>query len=423
MIETIAQKSLEPTNNKQRSLKQAFNKNIDILVDFDEITTDGVQLLNLHQPLTNDADIIEIAKTNHYEESLEVDTNNNNTANVSIGIHEFKIQFPPEKCECEREERQELAQLDNIETQTDFSAPASIETGIADNALITTEASFRKNDKSEASQNVTSLSHLSRPLIIRPILKYTSKHNLGFQLDHSNAKTHNTHQYSFPGSKSSSVSFLLPSEVNSDSEDMTDGKMASDTENVQSKHSLRNDLEHPPEITTDFNTKECIPNLPSASINQFILRMSRPSSFSDSDVSADENTADKNFDPIEKIDKLMQTSFNVEGGRYSILNRDFSSKITEKSEWTKEIEIIRNEIICQKEKCEVDSKNFTRPSEFEVTRKISKTITDNSGYSSGDSTDTLLEEARNYIQVAKEKIVTLDDWKIIEEKKKKFRKR
>ena len=120
---------------------------------------------------------------------------------------------------------------------------------------------------------------------------------------------------------------------------------------------------------------------------------------------------------------MMQASLNVEGGRYSILNRDFSSKITEKSEWTKEIEILRKEILCQKEKCEVDSKNFIKSSEFEVTRRVSKATIENSGYSSGESTDTLLEEARNYVQMAKEKIVTLDDWKIIEERKKKYRKR
>ena len=120
----------------------------------------------------------------------------------------------------------------------------------------------------------------------------------------------------------------------------------------------------------------------------------------------------------------MKPPLNVErGGRYSILNKDFSSKNTEKSMYTKEIETIRKEIIYQQEKCNIELEKSFQSSEVSKNESATKENNDNSGYSSGESTDTLLEEARNYIQMAKEKIVTLDDWKIIEENKKKYRKR
>ena len=179
----------------------------------------------------------------------------------------------------------------------------------------------------------------------------------------------------------------------------------------------------PPESGVRVEKGQCVQNLQISSNETNQLRMSRPSSFSDSDISDDENAQDKIL-PIKKIDEMMKAPLNVEeGGRYSILNKDFSSKVKEKSVYTQEIETLRKEIILHHEKCEVSLQKSFKTSNFTVQKKTENVITDPSGYSSGESTDTLLEEARNYVQMAKEKIVTVEDWKVIEEKKKKYRKR
>ena len=422
MIETIPQKKIESTKNKQGSLKQTFKTNIDTTVDEGDTTRHCVQWLNLHQPetLSKNSGLIEIAKTSYFEEVDDVDTNNNSISTI-IDIGVFNKNVPPEKCDCNIFEKDinEKIFLADQEAQTDFSIEEKNKFHVPENVSIVQQTS--SND-SEVYDNLKSQSHLSRPLLIRPILKYTSEYSLREYSSGSNSEDTNRHQHSTSSGKSSSVSFLLPSESQSTGEDTMDGKFRSRSQGSIDAIPKKNNLEDPPGDVTDFKHKECLQNLP-ISPNDISLRMSRPSSFSDSDISGDEN-ASKNILPIKKIDEMMKGPLNIErGGRYSILNKDFSSKNTEKSVYTKEIETIRKEIICHQEKYKIEIQNSFQPCEVSKNESAAILNIDNSGYSSGESTDTLLEEARNYVQMAKEKIVTLDDWKIIEENKKKYRKR
>ena len=91
----------------------------------------------------------------------------------------------------------------------------------------------------------------------------------------------------------------------------------------------------------------------------------------------------------EEIDYKMSKVCTIQGGRYSLLNRDFSPKNPPKSNGCPEFG-------------------------DEVDLGPSRDSSD-----SDESTDTLLEEARQFVSIAKRKLVTLDDWKLIESRCKK----
>ena len=406
MIETIPKQNVEQTS-------------IDSLLATDDMTKQCVQWLDLHQHeiVSTNFDIIDVTNTNS-SEGHEVDTNNNNKSSSYVEIRTCDKIFPPGHCECKKDEQylNNKIHKDNQVTQTDFSTPNSN----CDNSATTNQTSLvRENKTTEIFLNVEAHYQTSSPLLIRPILKKSSEKRSNKEINISNQETANESQSNFECTKSSSVSFLLPSENKYISKDVVDSKMASKEE----QNFEKNDLTCPPESGVRVEKGQCVQNLQISSNETNQLRMSRPSSFSDSDISDDENAQDKIL-PIKKIDEMMKAPLNVEeGGRYSILNKDFSSKVKEKSVYSQEVETLRKEIIYHHEKCEVSLKKSFKTSSFTVPKKTENVIIDHSGYSSGESTDTLLEEARNYVQMAKEKIVTVEDWKVIEEKKKKYRKR
>ena len=186
------------------------------------------------------------------------------------------------------------------------------------------------------------------------------------------------------------------------------------------------------ESKTDCRTK-------TKSSIKFALPLSPPS-LSGSDLSEYEAVIKDAQLAVEKIDKVMKPPITVEeGGRYSILNPNFTPKFQEESAWMMEIKSMQNEIIIERQKCisevmqktsrncgsvlqERQGKKQTARPHYTL-KELDKVDGEDEDSSSEESTDTLLEEARLYVAIAKEKIVTLDDWQKIDENKKLYKKK
>ena len=96
----------------------------------------------------------------------------------------------------------------------------------------------------------------------------------------------------------------------------------------------------------------------------------------------------------------MQRKEKMEGGRYSILNKDFEPL---------HIDIPDTKV----KKAVIDWEPFDKLKEFSY-----KQFSWQKSSSSDGSTDSLLEEASNFLEIAKERFVTNEDWVQIKSKKK-----
>ena len=266
-------------------------------------------------------------------------------------------------------------------------------------------------------------SHKSRPLIIHPILKHLNVNNwtsLGNTIEGQNCdKIVNAQANSTK--TASSVSFLLPTHLSSTHSNITDSDTTSKENSLLTDKSTGiklisalNDIS----VTDGFKSFR---HMKTASPVNALLPISPPC-LSDSDISEYEATIHEVKVAANEIEATMKPPINVEeGGRYSILNPDFSPKVEEDSAWMAEIKSMRNEITSQKNKCLMGAINVDFSPKTSSIKMSSK---HNEGYdedSSGESTDTLLEEARQYLTIAKEKLVTLEDWKIIDQNKKEYK--
>ena len=90
----------------------------------------------------------------------------------------------------------------------------------------------------------------------------------------------------------------------------------------------------------------------------------------------------------------------MEGGRYSILNKDFEPL---------HIDIPDTKV----KRAVIDWEPFDKLKEFSY-----KQFSLQKSNSSDGSTDSLLEEASNFLEIAKERFVTNEDWVQIKSKKK-----
>jgi hypothetical protein len=92
----------------------------------------------------------------------------------------------------------------------------------------------------------------------------------------------------------------------------------------------------------------------------------------------------------------------LEGGRYSILNRNFEPLTIE----------IDQEVDYKKANIDWEAFDKLKNLQYNFTNGVHSARS-----SSGDSTDSLIEEANDYLQVAQSKLVTIDDWNEISNKK------
>ena len=427
MIETIPQKTFEEDTifDKQKQRQAVRKKDIDIL-GIDSDITPCFQRLNLDRTdvsLTYDTSETWI-NTLIQKENL-VDTNNNTNSIIDFQLLNEEHHNINEHCEpldkC----------CDNIEVKSNSEQTNCVAVSIElvakqESSLFVDNILSNEAEVTELSPEIISLNHSSRPLILRPILKNTNEKdsvssiiqlNKGSIKDCKDQRTYNN-------SKLSSVTFLLPPDLNSVHNYKKENTMISEKNNLIQDDSKEINVSNTSEVDASFNDQNSGTHIEMCQTKKYLLQMSPPSSFSDSDLSENENFARENNLHIKNIDDMMKPPMNVEeGGRYSILNPDFSSKINEKSTWMAEIENIRSEIISQKDKCIMDMKKWNTSTKLEENRKSTKYKFDNGEDSSGESTDTLLEEARQYVNLAKEKLVTLEDWKIIDQNKRKIRKK
>ena len=426
MIETIPQKTFEQHTilHKQKE-REAFKRNyIDILdLDVNSDNTQCFHLANLDRTdISSTYDTSETLTNNLSRKETFVDTNNNTNSIIDLKLLNKEHRIINKHCEsldkC----------CDNIEVESDCKQTTCVaipieEVANQESSLLVDNIPSNDEKVTELSPEIISLNHSSRPITLRPILKNINAQDSRASIVHLNkrAAKHCTNQLTYSTNKLSSVSFLLPPDLSSVQNYRQQQNMISEKDDFQQHKYKEKNISNNSEVDSSRKSRNHLSIRPT---KKYLLRMSPPSSFSDSDLSENEDLVQESNLDIQNIDDMMKPPMNVEeGGRYSILNPDFSSKSNEKSTWMIEIENMRSEIISQKEKCVIDMKKWNASTKFEETRKPTKYIFEHAEDSSGESTDTLLEEARQYVNLAKEKLVTVEDWKIIDQNKKKLRKK
>ena len=424
MIDEIPQKNLnlERTQNKQDNLAVSKKANH---VSKTENNLQCFQWLNLHASeflSTEDSEEVLISLEEHKENVI--DTNNNSEQRIDLQFLRNDIydlvdgndpsdQFPWEN---------------NVKTSTvkdskDFTTPKVVQKG--DDWLIANKELDHVVISVNSLEKQQSIDASTQPLYLRPILKRANEYDGGSELNLGAFNDFNKHP-GYNGIKPLSVSFLLPSHFEGAHNERTDSTVVSKDDRSIYHYQDEKMTMMPNQNTTICSNEDNLSTPHTMSLFEIqSFPISRPSSFSDSDNYENYTSPKRSKAQNQKLCDILKTPINIqEGGRYSILNRDFSSKAREKSVYMSDVENIKSEITSEKDKCILDARLYRNRSLAPEARKISHRIT--SEYdddSSGESTDTLLEEARQYVDLAKDRLVTLEDWKTIEQNKKKNRKK
>ena len=376
MIETIPQKTFEEhtiiDNQKQR---QAFKRNhIDIL-DINSDITQCFQWENLDRTdVSSKYDTNETLTNNLIQKEILVDTNNNTKNIIDVQLLNKEYHSINEQCES-LEKCSDNIEVESFCGQTTCVSIPIEKVGNQESSSLVDNIPSNDEKDTELPPEIISLNHSSRPLILRPILKNINEKDSGSSIVHLNKNSIKscTDQLTYSNSKLSSVSFLLPPDLNSVQSSKKQKNMFSEKDNLVQHNSKENNPSNTSEVDSGFNGRKSRNHFATHPTQKYLLRMSPPSSFSDSDLSENEDLVQENNLHIQNIDDLMKPPMNVEeGGRYSILNPDFSLKSNEKSTYIAEIENMRSEIISQKDKCVMDMKKWNASTKFEDTRKTTK---------------------------------------------------
>ena len=419
MIDTIPQKPFRPITSNKRITLPLPNKTGNLNTNDD---AQSFIWLNLHvSELASTEESNEILRGLFQKESA-TDTNNNTNNSIAFEMLNNDIHDISDYCALSSKCQGSIEVENNNETNSIIQLSSNVAPNQESNAVNCTSS---KKEEKEGSVVTDCVGHKSRPLTIHPILKYPKNIDIGSSSDIVlEERRHKTHKSQCPNNSNKatpSVSFLLPSDLYSTESDTIDNKIMSKRNMLKSTEKAV--IKTPNKVISLDAPKSRGHNKisPTAKLS---LRLSPPSSFSDSDISDYETPPIKTNMVTRTIDEMMKPPINVEeGGRYSILNPDFSPKSIEDSIRMTEIETMRSEIVSQKNKCLLGVINWDCSVKTVVSEKIFQPNPDNDEDSSGESTDTLLEEARQYLVLAKEKFVTVDDWKTIEQNKKKYRKK
>ena len=441
MIDSIPQKIIDRVSTKTKDKSsQVINRSRRLESDKDSLHGDKNDLhsfewLNLLQPtkLSFDKEIYDQLIIRNNDGSF-VDANNNSKDNIHF--HPSKAKNYLSTCQGSAyEDNAKYKRITDIHDYIDGLAHTSLKPIALKQAISKNYESLKVKEANICtSSRPTKEAHLfysgQHSRLPRPILKCTDQKNdylvSGLVKEEYSISVSKNGASNSSSNKVHAVSFVLPSDVSvSTQNDIVDGEIMS----------YNNSLADANDLPTFDSSSDKISNIDRVSIpashdeiwsnrkKSFLI--SPPSSFSDSDTCDNETTAlrGRNLSSLEISFMTNDRQINIqEGGRYSILNRDFTPK-TKESSTLKEFQQIRKEIISQRARCELDVNKWKSSSTSSLLIRSKKTKSYNFEDSSGESTDTLLEEAKQYIDVAKEKIVTMEDWHKIDLKKKKYKKR
>ena len=438
MIDSIPQKIIDRVSTKTKDTStQVINRSRRLESDKDSVHGDKNDLhsfewLNLLQPTKHSLDEEIYDQVTIKNNDGSVDTNNNSKDNIN---------FPPSKTKnylytfqgSVYEDNALYNRLTDIHDYPDGLAHASLKQIALKQATSKKYESLKVKEanicsSSRPSKEAHSFNSDQHSIFPRPILKCSDQENLvsGLVKEEYSITVSKNETSNSSSNKVHAVSFFLPSDVNVFTQnDIVDGEIMS----YNNSFTDANDL---PKFDS---SSDKISNIDRVSVpashdeiwskrkKSFLI--SPPSSFSDSDTCDNEATTlrGRNLSTPEISYMTNDRQINIqEGGRYSILNRDFTPK-TKESSTLQECQEIRKEILSQRARCELDVKKWKSSSTSSLLIRSKGRKSYNFEDSSGESTDTLLEEAKQYIDVAKEKIVTMEDWNKIDLKKKKYKKR
>ena len=438
MIDTIPQKIIDLVSTKTKDTSsQVINRSRRLESDKDSVHGDKNDLhsfewLNLLQPTKHsfDEEIYDHVTIRNNDGS--VDTNNNSKDNINFHPSKAKNYLSTFQCSA-NEDNAQYNRITDIHDYPDGLAHTSLKPIALKQAVSKNYESHKVKEANICtSSRPTKETHLfysgQHSIFPRPILKYGDQKNRVSDLvkeEYSITVSKNETPNS-SSNKVHAVSFFLPSDVSvSTQNDIVDGEIMS----YNNSFTDANDL---PKFDS---SSDKISNIDRVSVHashdeiwskrKKSFQISPPSSFSDSDTCDNEATTlrGRNLSTPEISYMTNDRQINIqEGGRYSILNRDFTPK-TKEGSTLKEFREIRKEILSQRARCELDVNKWKSSSTSSLLIRSKGRKSYNFEDSSGESTDTLLEEAKQYIDVAKEKIVTMEDWNKIDLKKKKYKKR
>ena len=438
MIDSIPQKIIDRVSTKTKDTStQVINRSRRLESDKDSVHGDKNDLhsfewLNLLQPTKHSLDEEIYDQVTIKNNDGSVDTNNNSKDNIN---------FPPSKTKnylytfqgSAYEDNALYNRLTDIHDYPDGLAHTSLKQIALKQATSKKYESLKVKEanicsSSRPSKEAHSFNSDQHSIFPRPILKCSDQKNLvsGLVKEEYSITVSKNETSNSSSNKVHAVSFFLPSDVNvSTQNDIVDGEIMS----------YNNSFTDANDLPTFDRSSDKISNIDRVSVlashdeiwskrkKSFLI--SPPSSFSDSDTCDNETTAlrGRNLSNPEISYMTNDRQLNIqEGGRYSILNRDLTPK-TKESSALKEFQEIRKEILSQRARCELDVNKWKSSSTSSLLIRSKGRKSYNFEDSSGESTDTLLEEAKQYIDVAKEKIVTMEDWNKIDLKKKKYKKR
>ena len=440
MIDSIPQKIIDRVSTRTKD-KSSHVKNRSRIFESDKESlhcdkndSHSFEWLNLLQPtkLSFDEEIYDQVTIRNSDGSI--DTNNNSKDNIDSHPSKATNYLSTFQCSAYGDNAK-YNRLTDIHDSPDGSAHTSLKPVAFEEAISKNYEILKVNESnictsSRPTKEAHSFYSGQHSIFPRPILKHSDQKNdylVSGLVKEEYSITVSKDETSYPSSnKVHAVSFLLPSDVSvSTQNDIVDGEMISynnsitDANELPTCDSSSNKISNIDRVYIPANHDEIWPNR-----NKSFL-ISPPSSFSDSDTCDNENTVHRkrNLSNPEISYMTNDGQINVqEGGRYSILNRDFTPK-TKESSTLKEFQEIRKEILSQRARCELHVNKWKSSSTSSLLIRSKGTKSYNFEDSSGESTDTLLEEAKQYIDVAKEKIVTMEDWHKIDLKKKKYKKR